>query len=213
MTSDSSFICGTSRQGKFLLYRKSRRDRIRAKLKDIKEELRQGRHQPSPEQGKWLGQVVRGFFAYHAVPTNSTALNAFRHQVKDLWRRSLLRRSQKDRTTWARMIELTDAFVPESAYPSSMAQRTLRRQVPKVEAECLSRARSATCQRKTAMRSGQASSPREDALSRKNETRAAHPLRPASHTLWCSPPPRRFIEDALPADFRSTDVRVHLHLF
>jgi len=84
VTSDSSFICGTSRQGKFLLYRKSRRDRIRAKLKDIKEELRQGRHQPSPEQGKWLGQVVRGFFAYHAVPTNSTALMAFRHQVTDL---------------------------------------------------------------------------------------------------------------------------------
>jgi RNA-directed DNA polymerase len=109
-----TFICGKSRQGKFLLYRKSRRDRIRAKLKDIKEELRQRRHQPIPEQGKWLGQVVRGFFAYHAVPTNSTALIAFRHQVTDLWRRSLRRRSQKDRTTWARMVELTDAFVPRA---------------------------------------------------------------------------------------------------
>jgi len=109
-----TFICGKSRQGRFLLHRKSRRDRIRAKLNDIKEELRQRRHQPIPEQGKWLGQVVRGFFAYHAVPTNSTALNAFRHQVTDLWRRSLRRRSQKDRTTWARMVELTDAFVPRA---------------------------------------------------------------------------------------------------
>ncbi|MGH9493941.1 MAG: group II intron reverse transcriptase/maturase [Candidatus Sulfotelmatobacter sp.] len=107
-----TFICGTSRQGKFLLHRKSRRDRIRAKLQDVKEELRQRRHQSIPDQGKWLGQVVGGFFAYHAVPTNSAALIAFRHQVTDLWRRSLRRRSQKDRTTWERMVTLAEAFLP-----------------------------------------------------------------------------------------------------
>jgi hypothetical protein len=27
-------------------------------------------HEPIPLQGKWLRQVVRGYFAYHAVPTN-----------------------------------------------------------------------------------------------------------------------------------------------
>jgi RNA-directed DNA polymerase len=107
-----TFICGKSRHGKFLLYRKSRRDRIRAKLKEVKEELRQRRHEPIPEQGKWLGQVVGGFFAYHAVPTNSDALNTFRHQVTDLWRRSLQRRSQRDRTTWERMATLVEAFLP-----------------------------------------------------------------------------------------------------
>ena len=35
---------------------------------------------PIPEQGKWLRQVVTGIFAYLAVPTNSRALRAFRHQ-------------------------------------------------------------------------------------------------------------------------------------
>ena len=68
-------ICGRSRRGKFLLHRRSRRDRVRAKLKEIKEALRRRMHQPIPEQGKWLGQVVRGFFAYHAVPTNGPALS------------------------------------------------------------------------------------------------------------------------------------------
>jgi RNA-directed DNA polymerase len=34
-------------------------------------------HEPIPEQGVWLKQVVRGFFAYHAVPTNGPALGAF----------------------------------------------------------------------------------------------------------------------------------------
>jgi hypothetical protein len=51
----------------------------------------------------WLKQVVTGFFAYHAVPTNFPALVAFRYHVTDLWRRTLRRRSQKDRTTWVGM--------------------------------------------------------------------------------------------------------------
>ena len=68
-----TFICGRSRRGRFALKRKSRGDRMRAKLKDIKKEMRRRMHQPIPEQGKWLRQVVTGFFAYHAVPTNSRA--------------------------------------------------------------------------------------------------------------------------------------------
>lgn len=107
-----TFFCGKSKQGKFLLCRKSRRDRVQAKLKEVKEELRERRHQSIPEQGKWLRQVVSGFFAYHAVPTNSHTLVAFRHYVTDLWRRTLRRRSQKDRTTWERMAQLVDAFLP-----------------------------------------------------------------------------------------------------
>jgi len=70
------FFCGKSRRGKFLLHRRSRRDRMRAKLKVIKEGLRERMHQPIPDQGRWLGQVVRGIFAYHAVPTNFRALRA-----------------------------------------------------------------------------------------------------------------------------------------
>jgi RNA-directed DNA polymerase len=58
-------------RGKFQLCRKTRRDRMQAKFKEIKEELRRRRHQPIPEQGAWLKQVVAGFFVYHAVPTNS----------------------------------------------------------------------------------------------------------------------------------------------
>ena len=69
-----TFICGKSRRGSFQLQRKTRRDRMRAKLKDIKEELRRRMHQPIPEPGKWLKQVVTGHFAYYAVPTNSRAL-------------------------------------------------------------------------------------------------------------------------------------------
>ncbi len=96
------FICGKSRRGAFQLQRKTRSDRMRARLRRIKEELRRRMHEPIPVQGKWLGQVVRGYFAYHAVPTNSRALGAFRYHVVGLWRRALRRRSQKDHMTWTR---------------------------------------------------------------------------------------------------------------
>src|SRR6266702_362696 len=105
-------ICGKSRRGGFLVKRKSRRDRMRARLQAIKEELRQRMHQPIPATGKWLTQVVSGFFAYHAVPTNGAAIGAFRYHVTILWHRSLRRRSQRARLGWERMKKLADGFLP-----------------------------------------------------------------------------------------------------
>ena len=107
-----TFICGKSRSGKFLIRRKTRRDRMRAKLRMIKEEMRRRMHLPIPIQGKWLGQVVAGYFRYHAVPTNSRALVAFRYHVANIWRRTLARRSQKDKTTWERMRKMVADWLP-----------------------------------------------------------------------------------------------------
>lgn len=107
-----TFICGKSRRGAFQLQRKTRGDRMRAKLREIKEQLRRRMHDAIPEQGRWLKAVVTGFFAYHAVPTNARALSAFRHHVTDLWRRTLRRRSQKDGLTWNRMTQLAAAWLP-----------------------------------------------------------------------------------------------------
>jgi RNA-directed DNA polymerase len=105
-------ICGKSRRGDFQIRRKSRRDRMRAKLRKIKEELRQRRHLPIPETGKWLGQIVAGYFAYHAVPTNSAAIGAFHYHVTVLWHRGLCRRSQRARLSWRRMAKLANDFLP-----------------------------------------------------------------------------------------------------
>ena len=98
-------------------------------------------HQPIPEQGAWLAQVVRGFFAYHAVPTNFPALSAFYH-IKRLWLRTLRRRSQKDVHMGADYGWPTTFFRnpilhpwPNAALPSS----------PKVGAVCVNPARAALC--------------------------------------------------------------------
>ena len=108
-----TYIRGKTRRGKFLIKRKTRGDRMRAKLQEIKRELRLRMHQPIPEQGRWLKQVIAGYFNYHAVPTNSRALIAFRFHIVDLWRRTLRRRSQKDRTGWVRVGQLANDFLPK----------------------------------------------------------------------------------------------------
>ena len=105
-------ISGRTQKGSFSLIRKSRRDRMQAKLRAIKDELRQRMHDPIPQQGQWLRQVVRGYFAYHAVPTNLRSLAVFRHFVERLWLNTLRRRSQKDRFSWARLARLAADWLP-----------------------------------------------------------------------------------------------------
>jgi RNA-directed DNA polymerase len=107
-----TFICGKSRSGKFLIKRRTRRDRMKAKLRAIKEELWRRMHWPIPNQGKWLGYVVSGYFNYHAVPTNYLALAQFRDEIIRRWQRALTRRSQKGRVNWTRMLEIAAAFLP-----------------------------------------------------------------------------------------------------
>jgi RNA-directed DNA polymerase len=108
-----SFICGKSRRGKFQVQRKSRQDRMRAKLQAIKQELRQRMHQPIPQQGNWLRQVITGYFNYHAVPTNFRALAVFRHRITLHWRRVLAHRSQTAGLTWERMRKLASDWLPK----------------------------------------------------------------------------------------------------
>jgi len=106
-------ICGKSRKGDFQLRRKTRRDRMRAKLAAIKLQLRWHLHAPIPEQGSWLKHVMTGYFAYHAVPTNAHALSTFRYFVSQIWLHSLRSRSQRTAITWARMSKLEAQYLPK----------------------------------------------------------------------------------------------------
>jgi len=105
-------ICDRSLNGSFQLLRGTRGDRMRKKLREVREELRRRMHYPIEEQGEWLGRMMRGYFAYHAVPTNTHRLRSFRFHVVQMWRRTLRRRSQKDHTTWERMTRLAARWLP-----------------------------------------------------------------------------------------------------
>lgn len=105
-------ICAKTRKGRFKLKRITSSKRSRAKLAELKIELRHRRHHPIPDQGRWLASVLRGHFAYYAVPDNSDALKAFRHQAIRRWKRALERRSQHQTVTWERMDRLATRWLP-----------------------------------------------------------------------------------------------------
>ena len=106
-------ICGTSQpKGYFTVRRKTIGKRMAAKLKEIREKLRQRMHDDIGGTLKWLQTVVRGYFQYHAVPGNEERLKAFLHEVRRTWLRMLRRRSQRTRWTWKRFMERLGNLLP-----------------------------------------------------------------------------------------------------
>jgi len=104
--------CGQTREGKFTVIRKTMRQRMLKKLKAISEELKRRRHEPIPDQGRYVRAVVQGHVNYFGVPFNSPAIHAFRHQVIRRWHQWLNRRSQRASVTWERMKRFTARWVP-----------------------------------------------------------------------------------------------------
>jgi group II intron reverse transcriptase/maturase len=104
--------CGKTRRGKFTVLRQTMRQRWQAKLQAVKVELRRRMHFAIPEQGAYLGAVVRGHVRYYGVPMNGPSIVAFRFAVGRLWTRSLRRRSQKNRVTLQRMWRYIDRWLP-----------------------------------------------------------------------------------------------------
>jgi len=109
-------ICGRSRNnGRFILMRRTSAKRLRAKIRDIRQQLLWHRHAPIPEHGSWLRRVLQGYFNYHGVPGNTRALQALRRETGRAWLRALRRRSQRGRTfTWVQMQELMGEWLPHA---------------------------------------------------------------------------------------------------
>ena len=105
-------ICAKSKRGRFWVKRITITKRMRAKLREVKTELRRRRHRPVPEQGAWVRSVLQGHAAYYAVPGNSGAVRAFRTEITRHWFKALRRRSQRTRLTWARMNRLVKRWLP-----------------------------------------------------------------------------------------------------
>ena len=105
-------ICGRGRNGRFTVKRRTMRERMRAKLQEVKAELRVRLHEPIAEVGKWLRAVLSGHQQYYGVAGNYRALSSFRYFMGRLWWRSLCRRSQKGHVRWDRMARLVTRWLP-----------------------------------------------------------------------------------------------------
>jgi len=107
-------IRATSKAGRFWIRRITISKRMRAKLREVNDQLKRRRHQPIPVQGRWLASVVRGHLAYYAVPGNTDTVAAFRDQANRHWFKALRRRSQKTRLTWDRMNRIVSRWIPRA---------------------------------------------------------------------------------------------------
>lgn len=116
-------ICGkTQKNGKFAILRYTIRKKMRAKTKEIKEELRKRMHEPIHKTGQWLRAVVTGHYRYYGVPGNEKAMSDFRNGISRRWRQTLKRRSQKGRMKGREMEALYERWLPRPVichkYPS-----------------------------------------------------------------------------------------------
>lgn len=105
-------ICGKTDNGKFTVLRHSIGKRVRAKLMELKIELRRRLHHPLPVVANWLRVVLLGHYRYYGLPGNSRKLQSFHFHVGRLWYRALRRRSQRHRLTWERMNRLIKHWLP-----------------------------------------------------------------------------------------------------
>ena len=94
------------------MLRRTIRERLLAKLKQVKAALRVRMHQPLAEVGRWLRRVVQGYFNYHAVPGNLASLRSFRIEVRKRWLHVIRRRSQRSGMTWELFERLATQWLP-----------------------------------------------------------------------------------------------------
>jgi RNA-directed DNA polymerase len=102
--------CGRTKEGRFIIRRKTQRKRMIRKLKELRIEARRRMHWLIGEQQRWLASVLRGHYAYYGIPTNSQPLSHFGYEVQKLWFVVLRRRSQKSHMIWSRFNDLLKVF-------------------------------------------------------------------------------------------------------
>jgi group II intron reverse transcriptase/maturase len=98
---------GRSRQGRWVVKRKTAGSRYRRALERVAGWCRLNRHLPFEEQHRTLAQKLRGHYTYYGgLIGNLRSLQRFRHEVMRLWRTWLSRRRRRGRWSWARLDRL-----------------------------------------------------------------------------------------------------------
>jgi RNA-directed DNA polymerase len=111
---------GLSRRGKWVVKRRTAKDRFRRALRRVAAWCREHRHDRVRQQWQALVRKLRGHFEYYGLIGNYEALARFRYEVIGVWRKWLHRRSQRAHMTWERMHRLLQRYVllrPYIAHP------------------------------------------------------------------------------------------------
>ena len=101
---------GRSRKGRWVVKRKTAKDRVSRALRGIGQWCRRHRHWKVRDQHAALCRKLRGHYAYYGITGNAPALARFRHEVRRCWHKWLARRGGRTRMTWSRYLHVLSAF-------------------------------------------------------------------------------------------------------
>jgi group II intron reverse transcriptase/maturase len=101
---------GLSRSGKWVVKKRTAKDRISRTLRRIAKWCREHRHDDVEVQHRALARRLIGHYAYFGVTSNYVALARVWEATKSIWRKWLSRRSQKGFVNWAAMHALLERF-------------------------------------------------------------------------------------------------------
>ena len=101
---------GRSRKGRWVVKRKTAKDRFSRVLRGIGQWCRIHRHWKVRDQHAALCRKLRGHYAYYGITGNAPALARMRHEVRRCWHKWLGRRGGRTRMTWSRYLHVLSAF-------------------------------------------------------------------------------------------------------
>jgi hypothetical protein len=115
--------------GRWVVRRRTARDRLTRSLRAINRWIRWHRHLPLAVQQASLARKLRGHYAYYGITGNAARLGDFYQAVIRLWRRWLARRSQRGRVLlcWERFKRLLNRYpLPRPIAIHSVYRRVAR---------------------------------------------------------------------------------------
>lgn len=99
-----------SRQGRWMVKRKTASDRITRFLRQLNQWCQKYRHSPLPWQHRQLLGKLRGHYGYYGITGNSRCLSSVHHWAKRIWRKWLSRRSRTSNVVWDRFNLLLERY-------------------------------------------------------------------------------------------------------
>jgi RNA-directed DNA polymerase len=101
--------CAWSRDGRFVVKRRTDRKRVSRKLRELRAEAKRRMHVPVVDQHRWLCSVLRGHYAYYGLRGNMDRLQSFYEETRRIWFWTLRRRSQR-RLSWPGFVAILVRF-------------------------------------------------------------------------------------------------------
>ena len=115
---------GRSRKGRWVVQRKTAKDRFTRAIREVGRWCQAHRHWPVAAQQAALHRKLKGHYAYYGITGNGRALACFLYEVRRLWRKWLHRRSWRGRMTWEKFGRLVARYpLPQPRVVHSICRR------------------------------------------------------------------------------------------